>query len=142
MKILIIFGSEVGTTKYVSEVMKQNLSERGHEVTLYQVGVHGMHPPIQDYEVLLIGSPTYYGGNLEQKMASFVTKFKPKLSSYKIGIFGLGDSGYEHFCGAATLLEQWVGECGGTPQVTTLKIDGFPHNTGMIKDWTEEICKL
>lgn len=142
MKIKIIFGSEVGTTQYVAELMSKMLTDRGHEVDLHHVGLKGVQPVINDYEVLLFGSPTYYGGNLEQKMDKFVKEFKQSLGQFKIGIFSLGDSGYEHFCGSARILEDWVVNSGGKISLPTLKIDGYPHDTASIKQWVDEVCTL
>jgi flavodoxin len=128
MKVKIIFSTEVGTTKSVAEQIAKTLTDLQHQVDLYQVGKQPNPPDFTGYDAVLFGSPTYNEGQVETKMADFLSSFAANLSSLKTAVFSLGDSNYVHFCGSAAILETWIAQHGGVLAVPTLKIDGYPKN--------------
>jgi flavodoxin len=137
MKVSIIYGTEVGTTQYVAEFFGKKMSELGHEVVLFQAGQQSGEPDLKQSEVVLIGSPTYYGGQPIASMGELISHFSPNLQKLKVAVFALGDQGYSHFCGAADVLETWVAHHGGTLLVPTLKIDGYPSDLTPLREWIE-----
>jgi|GEM_PF-599869 len=139
MRIKIIYETQTGTTQYVSEVMQEKLTELGHQVDLHSVRYDGHSPDIIGYDALLIGAPTYEDGKLETAMRVFIARFTPNLSTYKVAVFGLGNSTYPQFCTSATILEDWVKKHGGTPLMPALKIDGFPDDLAPIEKWIAEL---
>lgn len=141
MKYNILYGTEVGTTKYVSEVIAKQLNEAGYTVSLFEAGISRGLPELQDGDVVLLGSPTYYGGQPESKIQKLLTEFHPDLSKHPVAVFSLGDSGYSHFCGSAETLEAWVAEHKGSLLVPTLKIDGYPYTIEPITTWVKEVIK-
>ncbi|MDQ3008916.1 MAG: flavodoxin family protein [bacterium] len=138
MQILVIFSTEVGTTKIVAQTLQKLLSAKDNTVVLYEVGKERTPPNVLGTDLVLIGSPTYYNGELESKMAEFLSDYAPNLAPYKVAVFSLGDTAYEHFCGSAELLESWVTEHGGKLTVPTLQIDGYPDDQ-QINEWVELI---
>jgi len=141
MKAKIIFGSEVGTTKYVAELLKKRLDDHQFEVDLYQVGFDGFTPDIAGYDLLLFGSPTYFEGLLQSDMTTFTNQFTDSLSKYAVAVFVLGDRSYAHFCESAEVLERWVASHEGTLLVPTLKVDGYPENFDEFTTWVNLITE-
>ncbi len=141
MKIQIIFSTEVGTTKYVAERIQKTLTELGHQADVYEVGIDGYQPVLEGYDLQILGSPTYYGGQLETKMAQFVIKFNPDFSHTQVAVFSLGDRNYQDFCGSADILEKWVSDHGGKVVVPSLKIDGYPDDLVPISAWVTGLVK-
>lgn len=135
MKIQIIFGTESGTTKYVTELMTKMLIEDHHNVDVYEAGRQDTAPVLEGHDLVLLGAPTYAGGQLEDKMATLLSKFSVDLSKYKVGVYSLGDRGFDHFCASAEILEGWVVQNGGKLIAPALKIDGYPTNLDEIQQW-------
>lgn len=142
MKIKIIYGSEGGTTHYVAGLIQKKLTELGHQVELHHTGMQSTSPDITGYDLLIFGSPTYYSGQLENKMGDMITTFAPDLSTYKVAVFSLGDSNYPHFCGSAEILESWIAHQNGKLSLPTLKINGYPSDTTEILQWVEKLSAL
>jgi flavodoxin I len=135
MKIKIIFDTQTGTTQYVAELMQKKLISLGHQADLHSIRVNGDSPSLDGYEAVLFGAPTYEDGKLETSMRVFITKFSADLSSYKVAVFGLGNSSYPQFCTSAKILEDFVIKNNGKPTQPALKIDGFPDDTKSIEEW-------
>jgi flavodoxin I len=141
MKIKIIYETQVGTTKLVAELLKKRLTEQGQEVELHSVLNDGMSPAIEGYDVLLFGSPTYYSGQPEMNIGQLISTFAPDLSKYRVAVFCLGDSNYEHFCGAAEILEEWVTQHRGKLAAPSLKIDGTSYSAAVIDEWLKQVLR-
>lgn len=141
MKIKIIYGSELGTTKFVAELMKRQLEALSHQVQLYRTGNDGYTPALNDSDLIIFASSTYFGYQLEETMKEYTSNSVEDLSQRKIGLFVLGDSGYPNFCGSAATLENWVKERGGTPLTTTLKLDGYPKDPQITQTWLVNLLK-
>lgn len=141
MKVKILYGTEVGTTKYVAELLQKKFNQAGWEVDLQDVGRSKNKPQLDDYQLLLVGSPTYYNGQLVASMAEFLSNYAPNLQLISTAVFSLGDSQYSHFCGSAEILETWVAERGGKIVGQALKIDGYPSDTTAIDEWVNALLK-
>jgi flavodoxin I len=141
MKTLITYSTDTGMTRYVAELLKETLVKKNFEVDLLEVEGSKDKPIIEKYELLLFGSPTYYGGQLEAKMAELLSQYNPDLSPYKVAVFSLGDSNYRHFCASAEILEQWVNQNKGKVIVPPIKIDGYP-DTEQVLQWAEQLIEV
>ncbi len=60
MKVLIVFESKYGNTKKVAETIGEGLTEAGNKIEVAHVK-EVEKGTIKDFDVLLIGSPTYVG---------------------------------------------------------------------------------
>jgi flavodoxin/ferredoxin len=58
-RALIVYLSQRGTNARVAELVAGALRDAGHRVDLWNLK-QGQPPPAQDYDVLGVGSPTYY----------------------------------------------------------------------------------
>jgi flavodoxin len=119
----------------------QRLTEQGHEVVVHWAGVSPLPIDLTGCNLLVLGSPTYYGGELESKMENLLAQFQPDLTPFKVAVFSLGDQSYGNFCNAAALLESWVIAHQGTLVCPPLKIDGYPTQSDSINTWVGEVLK-
>jgi flavodoxin len=141
MKIKIIFETQTGTTQYVAELMQAEFAKFGHTTDIHSIKYDGSDPKVAGYDVLLFGGPTYEDGKLEQTMQVFIAKTTLDLSTYKVAVFGLGNSFYPQFCFSADILSKWVEKNNGTLVTPVLKIDGFPDNTKPIQEWVKKVAE-
>lgn len=139
MNVLILFETQTGTTQYVAETVAKELTTAGHTVKLHSLKYDGKQLDFAQYQLVLIGAPTYDDGLLEVTMRQYIRENKPDFRTQKVAVFGLGDSSYPQFCTAARFLETWVKTCGGRPLIPTLKVDGFPDDLSPILAWTREL---
>ncbi len=139
MQILILYTTQTGTTKYVSEIIEKVLIGTGHSVQLHNPQHDDPAKLATLPDVILLGAPTYDDGKLYQPMIDFLTKWKGDLNSRKLGIFGLGNRTYPLFCRSADLIGEWVGKNGGQITFETLRVDGFPDDKSEIENWAQVI---
>ncbi len=140
MNIKIIYGTLAGTTKYVAEIIQKRLNKLGHKTDLHNINDNSK-PIIDNYDLLIFGSPTYENGELEYNMSHFLSQFSPNLSKYNVAVFGLGSSNYPKFCRSAALLEHWVVKNSGKLTVPSLKIDGYPQDLKLINNWVRKLLE-
>jgi len=84
-KILIIYYSRGGNTKKMAELVEEGVKEEKSDVVLKDVS--GVGPgELLDYEGIIIGSPTYYGGMAAEikKLIDDSVEFHGKLKG-KVG---------------------------------------------------------
>lgn len=139
MKIKVVYATEVGTTRYVAEIIKETLDQEGHQVELYELSPFSRKPLFEETDVIILGSPTYYNGQPQEYMIDFLANFNFDLRNYKVAIFSLGDKGYQDFCGSAKKIEEWVVANHGKVSGQILKIDGYPGQTDFIRQWVKEM---
>ena len=77
---------------------------------------------IENYEVLLVGTYTWGNGELPQRMADFYAHLEEQpISHLKTGVFGTGETNYQHFCGAVDLFRDML--YARSRLIATLKIE-------------------
>lgn len=139
MKTLILYGTESGTTAYVAEVIAEHLTKGGHQVDILDAGKAPKALSLDDYTLVLFGSPTYANGQLPATLAMYLSQFTPNLAKKKVAVFSLGDRTFSHFCASAEILEGWIGEQGGTLCHPSIKIDGYPYDVSEIIQWVDGV---
>lgn len=94
---------------------------------------------------MLLGSSTWGDDEIEMQedFAEFYEKMdQVSLDGKKVAVFGCGDRSFEHFCGAADVIEEKVEELGGSLVIESLKIDGDPNDADDdIRDWAAAIAE-
>ena len=78
MKIIIVYESKYGNTKKAAEAIGEGLSEEGHEIRVLRVKDTNLNE-IQQYDVVVIGSPTYAGTH-----AASIRKFINNISTLNL----------------------------------------------------------
>ena len=111
MKTKIIYGTDTGTTEFVTGL----LSVLIEEVDIFTVDE--LEPEVWDDDILyILGIPTWYDGDLQSDWEDYFDEFKEVDFTGKIvAVFGLGDQvGYgEWFCDGVGILAGVVEENGG-----------------------------
>ena len=145
MKTLLIYATNTGSTLEVANHISQELSQKNQEIKVEDV--RNITPEtLNDYDLIILGAPTWGEGELLESFARALEKFTDKkFTGKKFAVFGLGDSTYTHFCGSADHLEDFVKKIEGTLIVPSLKIDNYyfnqPQEAKKISEWTKEILK-
>lgn len=142
-KALIVYGSTTGNTEMVAEQIGGHLLEKGTEVTVKNVTNTFPEDLSENWDYVILGASTWGDSEIE-----FQEDFEPfyenldkvNLKNRKVALFGCGDSGYEHYCGAVDLLEEKMGELGAVIMNDPLRIDGEPDDSSSdIKEWAAEV---
>lgn len=143
-KALIAFGSTTGNTADVANWIASALSAKGIDTKTEDCATAKPTDLCDGYDLIIFGCPTYGDDEIEIQ-----EDFAPLLDDLaiagvdgkKVAVFGCGDSSYFHFCGAVDVIENRVGECGGTLIVESLKIDD-PHDSRKdeIRAWSDRIA--
>ena len=121
--IALIYGSDMGATEEVATTIyeKMNIEE------LSVIDVYNIEPSrFLDFDILILGVPTWYIGELQSAWDDFFSKFqKIKFEGIKVGFFGLGDQyGYpDNFVDGIGILAEVVLKNGG-------EIFGYWKNKG------------
>lgn len=144
-RVLIVYGSTTGNTEQVAERIGAVLETRGHSVALKNVADVSVDELCGDHDLTLLGSSTWGDEEIEfqDDFAPFYEELDhAKLQGKNVGLFGCGDSDYEHFCGAVNLLETKMEELGAVVVNEPLRIDGDPSIfTDDVTAWAEEVAK-
>lgn len=149
MKILVAYATNSGSTYLTSEQIVGSLKTSGHDVAWKKIK-ETEPDEIASYEVVLFGSPSWWvnkkDGQPHEDFFEFMEKAKEhKFPKNKFAIFGLGDRGYTHFCGAVDVLEEFIKNIEGELVVPSMRIDGYyfnpDQNEKQITDWVTKLAK-
>ncbi|WP_268746979.1 flavodoxin family protein [Priestia flexa] len=96
---------------------------------------------LTQYETVLIGTSTYGRGVPPKPFFKFKNELL-KLNNKKIGLFGSGNSHYEHYCGALDLLEELLNE--NNEILFKYKFESYPNKRAkeefykLMKEWCDD----
>lgn len=147
MNILIAFATNSGSTQTACDVLREQLTSHGHEVTVKEIRETSFDD-ILNATFVILSSPSWdYDGKEgmpHESFIKFIEENKGKSASNKpFAILGLGDKTYTHFCGCADHLEQFVKDIQGTLAVPSLRIDNYYANMDTanesIKTWASSL---
>ena len=113
-KIGLFYGSDTGTTEYVTELLLKKIKKKAH-VTTYEIGEVGLLE-FDDFDFLILGLSTWFDGDLQSDWEGFHDTFRRiNFSGKKVAIYGVGDQiGYgEFFVDGIGILGRIVVENGG-----------------------------
>ncbi|KAA8996092.1 flavodoxin [Affinibrenneria salicis] len=122
-QIGIFVGTVYGNALLVAEEAENILRERGHDVTLFE---EGSLESWQRYQHVLVVTSTTGQGDLPDTIAPLYQAlrdggvYQPTLH---YGLIALGDSSYDHFCGAGRKFDALLQETGAQRSGDVLEID-------------------
>ncbi|MDR2503533.1 MAG: flavodoxin [Deltaproteobacteria bacterium] len=141
--VLIVYGSTTGNTEGVANDIADLLKQGGKNVTVLNASEAKAQGLCAGRDCVLFGCSTwgYDAVELQDDFASLFEAFDAiGASGVKAAVFGCGDSGYPHFCGAVDAIAQKLEELGAQLMADSLKIDGDPAEAGDdIKAWAKNI---
>lgn len=112
-KIAIIYGSDTGITDYITTLLTNKLNLKNLDI----IEVFTIKPiDFLKYDIILIGVPTWYVGDLQSDWEDFFPDFqKIDFNGIKVAFFGLGDQyGYpDNFVDGIGILGKVVLNNGG-----------------------------
>lgn len=154
MKTLIVYATNSGGTQIVAEMIGQVLSQAGQTVAVKRASEPDA-AELAGYDLVVLGSCTWerfegnkhLDGQLQEHMYALVQQLTGrKLPGQAFAVFGLGDSGFSHFCAATEHLEKFVDDLGGRLVGPTLQIDSFFFNPDVnrqrVRDWATSLAAL
>ncbi len=138
-KTLIIYGSTMGNTEQVAQLIAQTLDQEVEVVNVTDVTLDA----IKAADRVLLGSSTWGDGELQDDFEAFIDQIKaPLLEGKDVAIFGCGDSlSYpDEFCSATDILKEKAQDAGATIISDNLRVDGEPDDhEDEIVAWAEAL---
>lgn len=126
-KIIIIYSTIGGNTELAVKRVKQELEKFDYQVELKRVDI-AKAGDITNYDLIVLASPTYGQGTVEDHFKPFLSDLKTiEISHQKFAIIGLGDNKYypEYLTESAGILEDEIKKYGGNVIAPSLRI-GMP----------------
>ncbi len=127
----------------VVENVAEILKSKKHKVAIQRAEMSEAKDLLK-YDVIVLASPTYGHGLLQEYMLAFTKKIKEiDLKGRACAVIGVGDPKYEaqyHVESAATL-ERILTEHGGELLLPALRVSGNPvrHLKGFIPHWSKQL---
>jgi flavodoxin len=145
-KILIVFSSIGGNTELVVQKVTQMIEESQRAlVTVTRVDSFDMTKPelLDDYNCLILASPTYGQGTIETHFPPFLKLIKSKVAGKNCAVIGLGDNKYypEYLTESGAILEKYITDNGGNLLVPALRIGMPPIKfiEKLVPKWLEKL---
>jgi flavodoxin I len=129
MKVIVLYATYSSGTMTAADFLTKTLKENGHQVEQKLISEINFDDCLP-YDLRVFSSPSWdnekASGQPHVDFISFMEKSAGKSFSGKnCAIFGLGDSTYEHFCGAVDIIEDFIKKSGGKLIVSSLRIDNY-----------------
>jgi flavodoxin len=143
MKILTIFSSIGGNTELVVSYIGELCREKGLEFDSKRVEL--VDPvEIADYNLVILASPTYNQGTLENHFYPFLKTWKEDYKgSQKFAVIGLGSKDYypEYLTESAQILKDEVEARNGIVVGQPLRITGNPLKVmdKLVPRWLDKV---
>jgi len=128
----VIYGSDTGSTEGVVEVLVSQWKESypTQEIEVIEVADIESTETFLNFDLLVLGIPTWYDGDLQSDWEDYFDNFKTiDFSDKVVAVFGLGDQiGYdEYFVDGIGILAKVVLENGGTV-IGNWPTKGYEHS--------------
>jgi len=143
-RVLVIYGSTTGNSEFVARRISEILANSGVAVELKDVVNVQISDLFSDFELIILGCSTWGEEEIgfQEDFESFYFGLSEvDFTGKPFALFGCGDSGYKHFCGAVDELEDRLQQQGAEFVGAVLKIDGEPEEAlEQIEQWSSEIA--
>ncbi|MDM5130450.1 flavodoxin [Aeromonas piscicola] len=122
-QIDIVVGTVYGAAMLVAETLAAQLQQVGHECQIFDEAA------LEDLEAsrfLLVITATMGQGDIPPNLQPFAAALAdraPYMKGWRYALIAMGDSSYEHFCGAGRQLDGLLQELGATALLPRLEID-------------------
>ena len=123
-KAIVVFGSTTGNTETLAHSVAEGLKEGKVEPVVKNVTATGVEE-LADYDLILLGSSTWYDGELQDDFVPFHDKLTGvSLEGKKAAAFGPGDKEIysDTFCAAVDILDEGLEKSGAKIVAKGLKI--------------------
>ncbi|GAA2026649.1 FMN-binding protein MioC [Agromyces tropicus] len=142
--IPIIFGTESGNAEMVADDIAEALTDAGHDAEVVPMEDFEV-ADLPDHEVVVVITSTYGEGELPETTAPFhaaLIEQEPDLSSVRFAAFGLGDSTYETYNNAISILQAELTRLGAAQIGETCRHDAASglDLTIVATEWVDTIA--
>jgi flavodoxin I len=147
-KINIIFSSIGGNTllvvQKIAQILEKNSEQNPVPVEVNMYRVDNCDPAvINNCDCVILASPTYGQGTLEEHFPSFLKKIASEVEGKKFAVVGLGDNRYypEYLTESGGILEEFVKNNNGQLLVPALRIGMPPIKfiDKLVPKWVEKL---
>lgn len=139
--VAIIFGSTMGNTERVAEIIKDTMTNC--KVSITDVG-NAEDETVKSADLVLLGSSTWGYGDIQDDFLKYYESMSSNLFSGKdVAVFGCGNSeDYpDVYCEAVNLIKEKASQCGANVIGEGLKVDGdVEDNTSEIEAFAKSFC--
>lgn len=122
-QIDIVVGTVYGAAMLVAETLSAQLQQAGHECQIFDEAA------LEDLDAsrfLLVITATTGQGDIPPNLQPFAAALAdraPYMKGWRYALIAMGDSSYEHFCGAGRQLDGLLQELGARALLPRLEID-------------------
>jgi flavodoxin I len=125
MRAIVVYGSFVGNTETMAGYIARGLKQAGVTALAKDV-INTTLDELQQYDLLILGSPTYEPKMIQDDMLPFYDRLQTlDLTGKLAAAFGPGDSAWPDFCTAAEMLEARLAARGAVIVAPLYMIDGI-----------------
>lgn len=139
---LIGFASQSGFAEQLAWQTASQLQAAGMPVKVQPLASVSEQDLRESHNALFVVS-TFGDGEAPDSARGFERKVLGRaasLSSLNYAVLGLGDRQYQHFCGFARRLHQWLAQHGGTTLFAPVEVDsGDPY---ALRHWQQQLGQL
>ena len=136
----ILFGSETGSSKELAAALGEAARLKGLEPRVVDMADYRTRALREEQDLLVIVS-THGEGDPPQTALGFFefleSRRAPKLGQMRLAVLGLGDSTYEHYCGAARRMDARLAELGAQRLADRVECDVDYEDAAA--EWTQAI---
>lgn len=148
MKCTLLYGTLSGSTMTAAGIVSDVLTAAGHQVDTIMVD-GATKDQIKDSQLVIFGSPSWEDEGKDGQPLPDMTKFLKTLTAEdldgkKIAIFGLGDTSYQHFCGAVDVMTELLKTLKAASIIEPLRVDRYyslPDNETKTRQWADTLAK-
>ncbi|CAI8056211.1 Methionine synthase reductase [Geodia barretti] len=144
-RFLLLYGSQTGQAKAISEKIHEMAVERGLEPDMHCFSKSEKEFDVTEEPVVVIVVSTTGDGEAPDTVSKFWRKLKRKtvpethLAKVQYGLLGLGDTNYTNFCNMGKRLHKRMVELGATPFVEPGWADDGVGLELVVEPWIEDL---
>ena len=147
MNILILYGTQTGNSKAMSEEIYANLTENNHSCSIYCFSEINDISLLTSYDFVIMLCSTTGNGDFPDDTQKFWKNIKNRkldktlYSKLNVSICGLGDSNYSMFCYSSKKLKKRIIELGANEVIPLFLMDAVYDDEEQLNEYLKLILE-